>query len=180
MKTPIPALMLAAVLNVPAADPPAEIQQRRDPSTNNVPRPFDTNRFTPPMTNRFRTNDPAFTNRFGTNLPPATNRFRTNAPGPIAPRDRNFPPDTFPPNHFPPDRFPPDRFPPDRFEPDRFPSERILPEKQPVVPPELEPPVRPSIPPPPQGKPLPPKSLTIIPSAPGATPVTVSVRSTKK
>ena len=105
MKTLTSTLMLAAVLNVPAADPPAEILQRQDSSTNKVPHPLNTNRFHPSLTNRVWTNDPAFTNRHGTNYPANTNRFRTNAPGPIAPRDRNFPPDTFAPNHFPPDRF---------------------------------------------------------------------------
>ncbi len=166
MKTPNFAFLLAVSAGlVYAADPPQEIKPGRDRSTNNVPRPFHTNQYS--LTNRFGTNDPAF-----------TNRFRTNAPGPIAPRDRNFPPDTFPPDQFPPDRFPPDRFPPDRIVPDRFPPDRFEPDpnKPPVVPPELEPPVRPSVPPPPPGRPAPPKSLTVVPTTPGAVPVVLTVR----
>lgn len=158
-------LMCSAGL-VLAVDPPEEVKPRPDRSTNQPPRPFATNDYS--LTNRFGTNDPAF-----------TNRFRTNAPGPIAPRERIFPPDNFPPDRFPPDQFPPDRFPPDRFDPDRFPPpERPRrPEKPPVVPPELEPPVRPSVPPPPpSGRPLPPKFVTVVPNSPGAAPLTLNVR----
>jgi hypothetical protein len=166
MKTRNLAFLLAVSAGlVVAADPPEKIKPGRDRSTNNLPRPLQTNQYS--LTNRFGTNDPAF-----------TNRFRTNAPGPIAPRDRTFPPDTFPSDRFPPDRFPPDRFPPDRITPDRFPPDRFEPEpeKPPVVPPELEPPVRPSVPPPPPGRPAPPKRLTIVPNKPGAVPVVLTVR----
>lgn len=154
------AFLIASAGLAVAAATTGEFNPERGRLAVNPPRPFPTNQYS--LTNRFGTNDPAF-----------TNRFRTNAPGPIAPRDRKFPPDTFPP-----DRFPPDDFPPDRFAPDRFPpiERRPRPDTPPVVPPELEPPVRPSVPPPPAGRPKPPKSLTIVPGTPGASPVTISVR----
>lgn len=142
-------LAMAAAIAI-AADPPEEFKLGRDRSTNNVPRSIQTNQHS--LINRFGTNDPSF-----------TNRFRTNTPDPIAPRDRNLPPDQFPPN-----RIAPDRFLPDRFEPD--------PEKPPVVPPEFERSARPSVPPRTLGGPAPPKGLTLVPTTPSVVPVVLTVR----
>lgn len=161
MKTPCLAILLLSTGLSFGADRPGKPVPSPPRSLTNVsPRPFNTNRFA--LTNRFGTNDQAF-----------TNRLRPRLSGPIAPIKTNFPSDPFPPSTFPPDHFPPDRFAPDRFPPDRFDGDRG---KPPFAPSELEPPVHPGQPKRNGRRPAPPKTLTVIPSTPGAVPVKFTVR----